>query len=958
MISRKRLKSLAIGIRTMQKPRREAAICLLLLSILAVTQFPTTAGYSNPPLWSSSLVTYTPQNLRISLASDQNIVFTNNRSMVIGLSLVDGETALSYLPARNGDIIDGIAAHSSGKYIVAIVNGTYISVFNRTKNRVTIFKANSSVKNILLPQTYSGGPYTLFYSTADYNISRVDVSVPGSPSLTWKIHLSCDINALDADDSLFRIAAGLNNGTLLVLDPLSGGVIAKRNFGAQITSLKISAFGFFLALTTSDGMFYFVRTDNLYVLQSLSFGAVRGVSTAISLDGSGVAVGLSNGTIFCYRYLTGESKKVSVYSSPVTIVSDKNLDYIAWASSRQVGFGKFGENPLWSSTVSDTATDISVAIARENPFYVVSCSKVKIFVFDRKPLAQLVISVSPQTVGVDKEVTLSGQLTPTLANQTIRFYIQNNTSDAWRMLGDNKTDGSGRFKFKWKVNVAGNPNVKAVWSGNEDFRETSATLSLDVRKAVIVTILSTTTSGKPIPNTRITVNGTRYYTNQSGYISTTAYVGTLSVVADNSFEFASDSRYQFKTWSPLEISRNQISLKIDSNTQLTAKYSIAYKVNITLPKYFLVDTSPSGNDGWFENGTTVQIIPLPLSEYNTSSTRIVFTGWEGVGRGSYSGSSKTATVKVLEPIRESIMWKRQFKLDIVTFPPEVDPAQISIKPSSDSWFDEGSTAVLEAPETTPYGNGVRYVFSLWKTDTMTYRDRVLSMIMDRGRTVNASFYIQYFLDVSSDAGKTTGTGWYNQSQKATFSVIEATIPLGPGARKKFVGWTGNLTSAAIIGEVSVNGPVAVHANYITQYYLNVSSQHSRIVLEARQEDPSGWYNEGARVTFSIESLREEKDFFSYYRFEGWRGDVESAETTASVNMIRPMTVEATWKEEIIYENVLMITVPVLIVASLIAWFVYRKKRKPQTIESDESEKVGKTPTPSQGEEKVTSDRLP
>ncbi|MGQ9781948.1 MAG: hypothetical protein ACUVQ8_06850 [Nitrososphaeria archaeon] len=928
----------------MWKPREATVICLLLLSILAFIQVPTVLGYSNPPLWSSNLITYAPQKLRISQTSDQDLVFTSNRSFVIGLNVAGGQISLSYLPARNSDVIDGVIAHPSGKYIVSIVNGSYVNVFNQTRNRSSTFKANSSVKNILLPQTYSGGPYTLFYSTADYSLSRVDISVPGSPSLAWKIHFSSDVNALDADDSLYRIVAGLNNGTLLVLDPLNGGVLVKRDFGVPITSMKISAFGFFLALTTSDGMFYFVRTDNLYVLQSFSFEAAKGVSTAISYDGEKVAVGLSNGTIFYFRYLTGEQKKAAVYSSAISLVADKNLDYVAWASNRQVGLTKFGENSLWSSTVSDTATDISVSIANENPLYVISCSKTRILVFDRRPVAQITMSASPQTVGIGKDVTLSGQLTPTLANQTIRFYIRSNSSDVWKMLGDNKTDSSGRFRFRWKVNVTGSPSVKVTWSGNEDFRESEATLSLDVRRAVTVTVRATTIAGNPIPNTRITVNGTKYYTNQSGYLTASTYVGTLTLNADNSFEFATDSRYQFKMWDPLEISRNQISLKIESDMQLTAKYTIAYRVNFTLPKYFLVDTSPSGNDGWFENGTAVKIIPLPLSEeYNTSSSRILFVGWQGTGRGSYSGPSLTPTVKVLEPIKESILWKRQFRLGVITSPSPINTSVISVNPSSkDYWFDEGSVVALEAPETVPYLGGIRYVFSLWKIDTATYGNKVLNLMMDMAKTVNASFYIQYFLDISADVGRTTGTGWYNQSQKATFSVLETTIPSGSGIRKKFVGWVGNFTSAAAIGEVLVDGPMAVHANYVTQFYLNATSQHSRVILEGKKEDPSGWYNEGARVTFSIESLREEKDFFSYYSFDGWRGDVESMETTVSVNIVRPTTVKAEWTEEMIVENVLLIVIPAIVVASLVSWFYYRKirgKTQPTPTENKKTEKV-------------------
>jgi len=931
----------------MYRERKTVVFCTVLVLFLTISIFQNVEGYSNSSLWSKNLVTYTPQKYRVSITDDQTMVVSNNGSTVVGLNTLDGQTSLSYLPARNGDIIDGVIIHPSKKYVASIVNGSFISIFNITSSRRVIFNANSTIKNILLPQTYSRGGYTLYYSTSDFSISRVDTNISGRVTLTWHIHLNADVNMIDSDDSSYRIVAGLNNGTLLVLNPFNGGIINAKNFAAPITSLKISSFGFF-AVTTSDGMFYMIRTDNLYVLQSLSFGSNKGISSAISGDGEKIAVGLSNGTIFYLKYLTGETGRAVVSNSPVNIVADKALNYVAWSSGRQVGFAKYMENPLWTSTVTETTSDVSVAMARDNPSYVVGCSKTKIVLFDKRPNAQLTLSAKPSVVGFGKNITFSGQLAPALSGQTIQFSVQSNSTDIWKPIGTNLTDSLGRFQFTWKANVTGSPNIKAAWPGNSDFRETFATASVDVRKTVALTVKAITVYGKPIQNIRVTANGTRYYTDSTGYVIIPTYAGTVSLVVEKTNEFGPDSRYQFMVWETSGLTQNQLSLKINSDTSLIAKYAIAYRVNFTLPIHFLVDTSPGGSDGWFENGTSVEILAQPLANYNTSSSRILFVSWEGTGNGAYSGPAKRSNIKVLGPIKETLVWKRQFKLNLLTTPTDINKNNVRILPPTlDYWFDEGARITLEAPDIVPYGTGTRYVFAQWKNDTGKYSIRTLYILMNNARTANVSYYIQYYLDVMSDASQTTGTGWYNSSEQTAFSVLETIVSSSLGARRKFVDWTGNISSSTAVNHIIMIGPASVHANYVTQYFLNVTSPFSSIISKYSQNNPSNWYSEGTEVTFSILNLRVEKDFFSYYYFDGWSGDVDSIDPTVVVKMIAPIKVNAIWKEEIIFGNVFLAVLPVIVIVGTVFWLLFRKQFKTKSMTKDS----GKEKAPAQDVEK-------
>jgi hypothetical protein len=883
-------------------------------------------AYDNYPTWSKSIENFASEKYRISLTGDQSLVYAINRSFVIGLSTFDGVKRIEYLPARDGDMVDGVVVHGSGGYIVSIVNGTFISVYNVTSYKITIFKANSTVENIILPKKVDK-EYTIVYTTSDGNITRVDARVPGNVIVKWSTRMSSKIIAIDCDEPFYRILAGLNDGTVALVDPIDGEIIESVKLGDSITSLKVSSSGFLATVTTKNEL-HILRTDTLEdASEKIVFSNTQCTSSTISYDdwGGRVAVGLSNGTIFYHKLLTEEYGKAVISSSAVKIVGDKNLDYIAWTSGGNVGVTKFMGETLWSYTVS-TTTDISIAFNDENPDYLIACTKTKIIAFTRKPSAKITLEVNPKVIGLGNNVTFEGKIEPTLSNQTIKFYIQD--QGVWKEIGWTLTDKLGAFKFTYKPADAGLFTVKALWEGNDEFKETSTTNVMDVRKPVKIEVRAANIYGKPIQNLKVIVNGTRYYTNTDGTAKIEAYAGTLNIVVENVSNITSDMRYRFKVWENVGVEKNQLTIKVDSNMTLTAKYTIEYRVTVETPKYFLYDLSPLSPDQWYENGTKVEAILLPIESFNTTSTRIVFMGWEGSGPGAYSGKSKKATLNVFGPVYEKILWKKQYKLNILMTPSTLNLDKVRVQPTSiDYWYDEGVDVEIEAPEQIYVGENVRYVFSQCKYDGTITSLKKISLKLDNPRTVNITYYVQYYLKVSSDFGDTEGTGWYNSSQKAVFRIINSTLYVSEGVRRVFVEWRGNISSASPVGQIVLNGPANVHAVFVTQYFLNVTSEYSQVLSKTGQQNPSKWYNEGVEVTFYILEQTVDKDFFTYYSFEGWRGDIESTEPMVTLKMVKPYNIRAQWRLEWKMSNVIMVILPIVAVAAIMVWLIFYKKRK-------------------------------
>jgi hypothetical protein len=82
--------------------------------------------------------------------------------------------------------------------------------------------------------------------------------------------------------------------------------------------------------------------------------------------------------------------------------------------------------------------------------------------------ATLTLTTSTAFIIQGSTITLSGQLTPNLQDKNVTIYIRINTSP-WQVLNTVTTDSSGHFDYTWNVENGGVYNVRASWSGDENY---------------------------------------------------------------------------------------------------------------------------------------------------------------------------------------------------------------------------------------------------------------------------------------------------------------------------------------------------------------------------------------------------------------------------------------------------------------------------------------------------------
>jgi len=89
-------------------------------------------------------------------------------------------------------------------------------------------------------------------------------------------------------------------------------------------------------------------------------------------------------------------------------------------------------------------------------------------------------------------VTISGQLSPALQNKTVTIYVKVNSSP-WTVLGTIATDARGGFKHVWSPSLSGICNIRASWSGDNDYAPAdSPTLTLTVLSLFFVLLVCIT----------------------------------------------------------------------------------------------------------------------------------------------------------------------------------------------------------------------------------------------------------------------------------------------------------------------------------------------------------------------------------------------------------------------------------------------------------------------------------
>ncbi len=215
-------------------------------------------------------------------------------------------------------------------------------------------------------------------------------------------------------------------------------------------------------------------------------------------------------------------------------------------------------------------------------------------------------------------------------------------------------------------------------------------------------------------------------------------------------------------------------------------------------------------------------------------------------------------------------------------------------PTASGFIDAGGSYATSV--TSPYAGteGIRYVCTGYSIDNggagVQYSGVSYTFTnVQANHTITYYWQTQYYLTITSSYGSPTGQGWYNASSTAAFSVA-STVSGGAGTQYLFNGWvgtgTGSYTGSSNSTSVTMNAPITETANWITQFYLTVSSIHG-------VTSGTGWYN-GGTIAYAGLDAGTQVDGGVTYTFSGWSTGGSNYAQSSAIIMTGPITSVAYW----------------------------------------------------------------
>ena len=305
---------------------------------------------------------------------------------------------------------------------------------------------------------------------------------------------------------------------------------------------------------------------------------------------------------------------------------------------------------------------------------------------------------------------------------------------------------------------------------------------------------------------------------------------------------------------------NPTTITLNDNLNQVAIWRHEYKLTTSSNHGQVV---PPSGDHWYEDGSEVVI--EAVSPVAVVGERFVWEGWSGSGVGSYSGTNNPISITINGPINQISSWGGQYQILITQngigsdFSGNIVTINgVDYGNDKSLWVDGGSLLSFSFIPELPINQGKKY---LWETSSgLSSQQSGIIMISGSG-TIIANYKIQFYLEVFSVHGSTTGSGWYEQNEIVYPTINHLIINETKDVRYVFSGWTANSSPVDMISDsILLNNSLTLEASWQKQYLflfnqegLPIRTEISILVNSQNQSLPySIWTDEGDIVDFEYQ----------------------------------------------------------------------------------------------------------
>ncbi|MFB3915173.1 MAG: kelch repeat-containing protein [Terriglobales bacterium] len=414
-------------------------------------------------------------------------------------------------------------------------------------------------------------------------------------------------------------------------------------------------------------------------------------------------------------------------------------------------------------------------------------------------------------------------------------------------------------------------------------------------------------------------NLTPSITTGTGDTSTNWYDSgaVVSIAVGTDIADGTGKRWRFDHWSgDASGTTSPVSVTMTAPRSVTANYVAQYQLTLATNPAAVgtsnITPSPTSSDGFYDDGTSVQLTAAAMVDIVAGSSRYKFKNWTG-DVASPPSTNNPVSVTMDKARSVTANYDKQYKLTLETAPdtgiggtgnPSASPS------SADGFYNENDVVSVSATALVDIAAGSsRWRFDHWSGGA-TGSTSPVNVTMDAAKTVTANYVKQFYVTFTQSGigGDTTanvltapvaktvsqlGAGFSDWFDKDTAWSFAELVPTDPASDKRY-----RRTSAAS-GTITAAGTIT--GTYVIQYKLTLATGPSAGIggssnPSASPSSSDGFYDVNTVVSVSA-TTPVAIDADSRWRFDHWSGGASGSTNPVSVTMSGPKTVTANYVKQ-------------------------------------------------------------
>lgn len=273
-------------------------------------------------------------------------------------------------------------------------------------------------------------------------------------------------------------------------------------------------------------------------------------------------------------------------------------------------------------------------------------------------------------------------------------------------------------------------------------------------------------------------------------------------ILDNFVEENNGLRHSFIGWYDGLTNYTGNSLIITEPTNLEALWDDQYllRVESSIPELDI------DSKGWYEKDSYAYVFAPNEFFSQSENTLYKFAGWSVSANAEVLGDTQSTSfsIKMDSPHSAWSNWEKQYALDVD------DPYGIA---DLEDYYPEGTFVQLNVntEEIIIKPNEIRVVFDGFEGDG-DYESNT-KILMDEPKSLQVKGTKQYYLNIESQYGGTTGSGWYDEGEIAQFRITNLKSPAGFWQQHLFDGWSGDFSGNVQAGNFVMDSPKKLTAKW-------------------------------------------------------------------------------------------------------------------------------------------------